>query len=119
MPVVTCLAFKANSPSLSTALQRSSSSTRSTPSRSLPRPSSPSYTATSGPSHPGPSRSLGAILVFFFFFFFFFFPKFEKEKSLLADYRRIDPGVRHPACPGTGKAENQPFSRSRLSLGHP
>jgi len=81
----------------------------------LPRPSSPSYTATSGPSHPGPSRSLGAILVFFFFFF----PKFEKEKSLLADYRRIDPGVRHPACPGTGKAENQPFSRSRLSLGHP
>jgi len=84
----------------------------------LPRPSSPSYTATSGPSHPGPSRSLGAILVFFFFFFFFF-PKFEKEKSLLADYRRIDPGVRHPACPGTGKAENQPFSRSRLSLGHP
>jgi len=38
---------------------------------------------------------------------------------LLADYRRIDPGVRHPACPGTGKAENQPFSRSRLSLGHP
>ena len=84
----------------------------------MPRPSSPSYTATSGPSHPGPSRSLGAILVFFFFFFFFF-PKFEKEKSLLADYRRIDPGVRHPACPGTGKAENQPFSRSRLSLGHP
>ena len=40
--------------------------------------------------------ALGAILVFFFF------PKFEKEKSLLADYRRIDSAL--PAAPSAAQA---------------